>query len=39
MMVIGKQKIVYIGWHERLGSVDMRHFVCPTKPKRSEANA
>jgi len=39
MMVIGKQKIVYIGWHERLGSVDMRHFVCPPKPKRSEANA
>ncbi len=39
MMVIGKQKIVYIGWHERLGSVDMRHFVCPPKPKRRDNNA
>ena len=36
MMVIGKQKIVYIGWHERLGSVDMRHFVCPPNINKSE---
>ena len=33
MMVIAKQKTVYIGWHEHLGSVDMRHFVCPPNMK------
>ncbi|WP_295421811.1 hypothetical protein [Sulfurovum sp.] len=39
MMVVRKEKIVYIGWSERLGSVNMRHFVCPPKPKRSKENA
>jgi len=33
MMVIAKEKTVYIGWHGRLGSVDMRHFVCPPNKK------
>lgn len=33
MMVIAKEKTVYIGWHEHLGSVDMRHFVCPPNKK------
>jgi len=38
LMVIGEGKIVYVGWHDRLGSVDMRHFVCPPKPKRNTEN-
>ncbi len=36
MMVIAGQKTVYLGWHERLGSVDMRHFVCPPNTNKSE---
>ena len=36
MMVITGHKTVYIGWHPRLGSVDMRHFVCPPNTNKSE---
>ena len=36
MMVITGQKTVYIGWHSRLGSVDMRHFVCPPNTKKEK---
>ncbi|HIP19142.1 MAG TPA: hypothetical protein EYG78_07390 [Sulfurovum sp.] len=35
-MVIAGQKTVYIGWHNRLGSVDMRHFVCPPNTNKRE---
>ena len=36
MMVITGQKTVYIGWHNRLGSVDMRHFVCSPNTKKEK---
>jgi len=36
MMVITEQKTVYIGWHPRLGSIDMRHFVCPPNTKKEK---
>ena len=37
LMVVAQGRVVYIGWHERLGSVDMKRFVCPPMTKRSES--
>ena len=35
MMVITANKTVYLGWNERLGSVDMKHFICPPKAQNN----